>query len=228
MDCAALASFTHTRHTRSAAPPNQAIGGGTKKRGYQGVSLRWDPLRQLGQLAGWVEFLEKYACFGHSLVPFGGEGCVAGMAPADRCGPRCPHPTMRKGNRRLLASCRSPWPGGSCGAGLCQIWVTTISPASWPSGVGEGWWPAGFCAVRKYSVKTRFVPPRAMVGRIIFVTTHSYIESCGNSSHCARPTPPTSHPVQWWDELSSSQLIQILGVAEIFPTARASHPPALA
>jgi hypothetical protein len=119
MDCAALASFTHTRHTRSAAPPNQAIGGGTKKRGYQGVSLRWDPLRQLGQLAGWVEFLEKYACFGHSLVPFGGEGCVAGMAP---CGPVRPPLPRHDKKRQSAPTSQLPIPvaGRVVGVGLSQ------------------------------------------------------------------------------------------------------------
>src|SRR5436190_1052974 len=46
MDCAAPASFTHTRHTRYAVPPfppSEGIGGGPKERGSLASSHRLPP-----------------------------------------------------------------------------------------------------------------------------------------------------------------------------------------
>ena len=68
MDCAAPATFTHTRGIRSYAPPlpaKRGIGGRPKERGSLAFSHRATPLRPPIQLAEGVEFLEKYAPLDH-------------------------------------------------------------------------------------------------------------------------------------------------------------------
>src|SRR5260370_36799914 len=77
MDCAAPASFAHTRDIRSMRPPlppSGGIGGGPKERWSLAFSHRATPSASQMELAEGVKFLEKYAHLDHLESPVGGGG----------------------------------------------------------------------------------------------------------------------------------------------------------
>src|SRR6266852_8386795 len=60
---------------------SRAVGGRPKRRESQASMPSGHPLRPPRQLAEWVEFLEKNACFGDFEALFGGEGVLAKWPP---------------------------------------------------------------------------------------------------------------------------------------------------
>src|SRR5205807_7931714 len=90
MDCAAPASFTHTRHTRYASPfpPSEGIGGGPKEHRSLAFSRRATPLRQPIRIGGqWRIPREIITTFG-ICNRFGGGGRSFFSAESDFARPR--------------------------------------------------------------------------------------------------------------------------------------------